>query len=137
MTYRFEEHTADVKFVVESKDLGELFLEGARALKENICGNIKVLEQIEKDIVIQGRNLENLLYKFLEEFLVLLDSESFLVSSVSNIELDPENFSLKAKIKGDKSEKYHFTNDVKAITYSQMEITKTEEGFKATVVLDV
>jgi SHS2 domain-containing protein len=137
MGYKYLEHTADVKFIAEGTTIEEAFLESVKALKDSICGDIKIIEQIEKEIRIKGRSLENLLYKFLEEFLVLLDSESFLLSSVSDLKIDKEGFILTAKAKGDNAENYHFTNDVKAVTYSQMEIQETKEGFSCTVVLDV
>ncbi len=137
MTYTYLEHTADVKFIAEGKTIEEAFIECTKALKDSICGEIKILEQIEKNIEVKGTSLENLLYKFLEEFLVLLDSESFLLSSVSDLKIDKESFVLTAKAKGDKAENYHFTNDVKAVTYSQMEIQETKTGFSCTIVLDV
>lgn len=137
MAYQFVEHISDVKFIATGRTIEEAFFESSKALKESICGDIKVLGQISKKIEIKGRSIENLLYKFLEEFLILLDSESFLLSSISEISIDTEQFILNANIFGDNAEKYHFTNDVKAVTYSQMEIKKTEEGFECIVVLDV
>lgn len=137
MTYTFLEHTADVKFQAESDTLEGVFTESAYALKETICGDINVLELEDKEITLKGTDLENLLYNFLEEFLVVLDSESFLLSKIVELKIDPESLILTAKLKGDKASHYSFTNDVKAITYSDMTIKKTEEGWTAKVVLDV
>ncbi len=137
MSYQFLEHTADIKFIAEGRTLEESFSESVMALKESICGEIVVLSQIEKELNISGTNLENLLYKFLEEFLILLDSEAFLLSSISSIKINKEDLSLVAIVRGDKAENYHFTSDVKAVTYSQMEIKETDVGFSCSVVLDV
>ncbi len=137
MSYKFKEHTADVKFIASETSIEQTFCECANALKESICGNLSVLSTIEKTIFIQATGLENLLYKFLEEFLILLDSESFLLCRIKELSINEKNFSLTAKILGDDANKYSFTNDVKAVTYSQMEVKKTSKGFQATVVLDV
>lgn len=139
MTYNFLEHTADVKFVAEAETIEKLFIEASMALKESICGKIIILSQYMKNIEIRGDNLENLLYKFLEEFLFLLDSEDFLISEMKEIEIDKENFVLKATISGDKSEHYKFTNDVKAITYNDMFVKFNEEKnvWQTQVVVDV
>ena len=137
MTYTFLEHTADVKFKAEAKTLEEAFILSAEALNETIYGKIKILEQEEKTIEIEGKDLEGLLYNFLEEFLFLLDSEDFLVSKVKEIKIDQEKFKLHAKLLGDKSEKYNFTNDVKAITYNEMFVKQEENLWKTQVVLDV
>ena len=139
MSYTFLEHTADVKFRAEGDSLDSLFVSSFQALRETICGDITILEQIEKEIEIKGKDLDGLLYSFLEEFLFLLDSEDFLASNIKSIEIDKENFKLKATISGDKAENYKFTNDVKAITYNEMFVKFDEEKKKwlSQVVLDV
>jgi SHS2 domain-containing protein len=90
-------------------------------------GKMQILEQVEKEVNVEGDNLENLLYNFLEEFLFLLDSEDFLVSEIKNLEIDEKNNKLKMVLLGDVAKNYHFTNDVKAITYSEMRIERGEE----------
>jgi SHS2 domain-containing protein len=137
MAYKYLDHTADVKFIAEGNTTEEAFIECTRALKDSICGGINIIPRIEKKIEIQDTNLENILYKFLEEFLILLDSESFLFSEVSNIKIDSKSNNLKARVKGDRAENYKFTNNVKAITYSQMQIKKSKDKVTCTVVLDV
>lgn len=139
MVYNFLEHTADVKFVAEADTLENTFIDSAMALQEAICGKITILEQETKNLEVQGTNLENLLYKFLEEFIVLLDSEDFLFSNISSLTIDKETFKLTATITGDKGDHYKFTNDVKAITYSEMFVKFNEEKnvWQTQVVLDV
>jgi len=139
MTYNFLDHTADVKFIAEEDTLENVLIESANALREAICGKITILGQETKTISIQGTNLENLLYKFLEEFLVLLDSEDFLFSEITQIKVNKETFALEATITGDKGDNYKFTNDVKAITYSEMYVKFNEEKnvWQTQVVLDV
>ncbi|MFA4960067.1 MAG: archease [Candidatus Pacearchaeota archaeon] len=137
MSYIFLEHTADVKFRAEAFSLEEVFVFAADALNETIRGDIKILEQEEENIEISGKDLENLLYNFLEEFLILLDSKDFLVSSVRNLTIDKDNFILKATFVGDKAENYVFTNDVKAITYNEMIIKQIDNKWVCEAVLDV
>ena len=139
MVYRFLEHTADIKFVAEGKTLEEAFVASAEALKDSICGQIVVMEQQTKKLEVEGNNLENLLYNFLEEFLVLFDSEDFLLSKISDIKIDQEKFKLTATVSGDKTENYKFTNDVKAVTYSEMKVEFDESKplWKIQAVLDV
>jgi SHS2 domain-containing protein len=137
MVYKFLDHTADVKFIAEGKTIEEAFSESAYALKEVICGKIEILEKIEKEIEIKAEDFEGLLYRFLEEFLLLLDSEDFLLSKINSIIIDKKELILNARIIGDKAENYNFTNDVKAVTYSQIKVNKTNEEFSCQVVLDV
>jgi SHS2 domain-containing protein len=137
MPYEFLEHTADVKFRAEGKTLEELFIAAAAAMNETIRGEISILNTAEKIFDFKGKDLEELLYNFLEQFLVLLDSENFLTSQITELKIDRENFSLHAKFVGDNADNYAFTNDVKAVTYSDMKIREENEKFVCEVVLDV
>lgn len=135
MTYRFLDHTADVKFRAEGSTVEEMFGFASDALNETIRGDIKILEQEEKSFEIKGKDKEELLYNFLEEFLFLLDSENFLVSSIKSISINENN--LECVVVGDSAENYKFTNDVKAITYNGMFIKEEGGKFFCEVVLDV
>jgi SHS2 domain-containing protein len=137
MSYEFLEHTADVKFRAEGETIEELFISSAKALNEVIRGDIKILAQEEKILDIKGKDIENLLYNFLEEFLFMLDADKFLFSEFKEIKIDENNFTLKAIILGDKEENYKFTNDVKAVTYNGMFIKKENGKYLCEVVLDV
>ena len=139
MTYKFLEHTADVKFSASGKTIEEAFISSFEALKETVSGKIGVLEQTKKEYSAEGSDLNNLLYKFMEEFLYLLDAEDFLASKIDSLEIDKEKFTLKAVIGGDKAQNYSFTNDVKAVTYNDMFVKFNEEKqeWDLQVVLDV
>ena len=139
MTIKFLEHTADVKFQASGKTVEEAFVEAAKALNETIRGKIKILEQEEKKISVEGKDLESLLYNFLEEFLFHLDAEDFLVSEVKDLKVDSDNFKLSAVFVGDRASRYKFTNDVKAVTYNEMFVRfdDEEKEWIVQVVLDV
>ena len=139
MSFKFLEHTADVKVLVEERTLSKAFSTCALAMKEITAEQILVAPKIKKEISVEGKDLESLLYSFLEEFLYLLDAEGFLLSKapIVKIEKNKEGFSLKAKIIGDKASNYIFTNDVKAITYNDMFIKEEKDKTTIQFVLDV
>jgi SHS2 domain-containing protein len=112
-------------------------LECSKALNETIHGDVNTVEQIKKDIKIEAKDLEGLLYKFLEEYLFLLDSENLIFDKLENLKIDDDSFILKATLIGDNAEKYHFTNDVKAITFNSMKIESKKGVFSTKVLLDV
>ena len=139
MGYKFLEHTADVKFQAFGNSLEQIFEQAFLALKETITKNEKIQCKIKKAIKIKGDDLENLLYKFLEEILFLLDSENFISSEVTKIEIikHKDKFELKAKILGDLANNYKLNNDVKAITYNNMFVKQEKRKWICQVVLDV
>ena len=71
--FKFLEHTADIKFQAYGKGIEECFVNSAYALKEIITSD-RLNPLIKKKIKIKGKDLQNLLYKFLEEFLFLVDT---------------------------------------------------------------
>ncbi len=140
MTYKFLEHTADLKILVEEKSLAGAFKTSAMALREAMLEKITVETIVTKYIKVESEDLQDLLYKFLEEFLFLLDAEDFIVSKIERIEIaDNGNngYVLRSRIVGDKASKYKFTNSVKAITFNEMFVKKQKDKFRIQFVLDV
>lgn len=135
MSYEFLEHTADVKFRAEGLSIEEMFSFAAEAMNDTIRGDIKILEQRAVTFDVEGKDVEELLYNFLEEFLFLLDSEDFLVARIDEISVSDNK--LKAVVVGDDAKNYKFTNDVKAVTYSEMSVKEEDGKFVCEVVLDV
>ncbi len=135
MSYKFLEHTADVKFEAEGKSLEEVFISSADALFETIYGDLKIKGKIKKEIDVEGEDNMSLLYSFLEEFLFLLDAEDFVGLKVEDVKIN--GYKLSAKVVGDKKSNYNFTNDVKAITYSDMKIEEKKGKWVAVGVYDV
>jgi len=133
--FKFLPHTADIKFQAFGKNLEEVFENSVLALKETICGKMKIKGEKEKIIKVEGKDLESLLYVFLEEILYLLDAENFLIGKVKEIKID--NFRLEAVIVGDKASDYKFTNNVKAVTYNDMFVKQNKGKWSNQVVLDV
>ena len=135
MKYKFLKHTADIKFQAFGKNVEEVFENSALALKESICGKIKIKNSITKKIKVSGKDFESLLYKFLEEIIYLLDGENFLTNKIENLRI--KDMKLTAEILGDKTKDYNFTNKVKAVTYNEMFVKNKKEKWIAQVVIDV
>lgn len=141
MSYRFLEHTADIKIEVKTKNLESAFLDSANALRELIAEKIAVKNKISRRIKVEGKDKEQLLYNFLEEILYFLDAEDFLLSDIKKLEIskvkDKQSYLLKAEAVGDKASNYEFSNNVKAITYNQMSIKDKPGRVIIRFVLDV
>jgi len=135
MTYKFLDHVGDVKFRAEGMTLVELFSSAADALAVSMRGDLGIEGNVEKSFEVSGKDFEELLYNFLEEFLFLLDAENFLMARVKKINI--EGFKLKCVVLGDDVKNYKFTNEVKAVTYSGMFVRKEDGKFVCEVVLDV
>lgn len=137
--YKFLHHTGDAKFQAFGASLEEAFCHAALATASLMWDWRNVQKKIEHRVKIEAIDLEQLLVNFLEEVLYLLGSKMFLLGSaeVMRIQEKGDRFFLDALFKGDQcSDRYEIYGDVKAITYSEMEISRNEH-FTIQVVVDV
>ena len=88
----------------------------------------------EKEITIKADNSEQLLYKFLDEIIYLLDADKFIVAKAK---VQIANNELSALLEGDSTLNYKDLDHVKAATYAEMYIKENLKGWEAQVVLDV
>ncbi|MBI5148706.1 archease [Candidatus Pacearchaeota archaeon] len=137
MKYKYLKHTADIKFQAFGKTLAECFENSSLAMFNAMYqGNVK--RKIKKKIKVKGRDLESLLYNFLEELLFLLDSENFFLSRIK-VYINEKNLSLSAELEGDEAKNYAISLDVKAVTYNEMFVKhqRAKNKYICQVVLDV
>ena len=132
--YEFLPHTADTKIRAYGKTLEEAFVNSAIATVKTITES-KIAQTTEREIQVTSENKEALLYDFLEELFILLDSEDFLLGEVKDLKID--GLKLTATFVGDiGSDKYEIRTHVKAVTYQEMFI-KEEDIVTIQFVLDL
>jgi SHS2 domain-containing protein len=131
--------TADVAFIAYGKDLNEVFENSALAMSEVMVNTKDVKPVIEKNISAKGIDLKSLLFNFLNEILVLVDSEG-IVFSKFNVRVDEKSLTLDASCFGEKvNEKMETKTEVKAATYHKMIMEKDHKTktWKSQVILDI
>ncbi|MFH1607919.1 MAG: archease [archaeon] len=132
--YKFLEHTADIKFQAFGKSVEEVFENSALAMFNSMYeGKVKGDKSFK--IKASGKDYESLLYNFLEELLILFDSEGFFLSDVKSIEMKDKK--LVAEVVGGNAEDYEIHIDVKAVTYNEMFVKEDKGKWVSQVVLDV
>mgnify|MGYP001131281127 CR=1 FL=1 len=137
--YRFLNHTADAKFQAYGNSLEEAFQNAAAATANLMWSTRKVRSRIKRKVNITGKDREQLLVKFLEEILFLLDSDDFMICSVEELSIKKEkaDYALEAWFLGDKiSDESEIFGSVKAVTYNDM-IIEGNDHYLVQVVVDV
>jgi len=133
--YEILEHPADIRLKVKATSLEEIF-EGALkgmaeilALKENFLN-----EKIEKEIKVNSLDLNSLLVDFLSEVLTLTDINDSVFNEIEIVSLKENE--IIAKIKGFKIKE--FKEEIKAVTYHNLEIKKNEKNeYEVEVLFDI
>jgi SHS2 domain-containing protein len=129
--------TSDVAFEAYGKDLNELFKNSALAMFEVIVNTKQIEPKVERKVSLEGNDLQSLMFNWLNELLIFVDSEN-LAFSQFDVKVDEKNLKLEAVCKGEEinREKHETRTHVKACTYHKMEIKKNKI-WKARVILDI
>jgi len=140
--FEFREHTADVQVRSWGPSLEEAFSQTAYSLMATITPDLKkITSEIEKKITIKAEDKEALLFDFLSEFLYIFDVDELVFSQiyVSKIEKVNDNYKLHATLKGEKFDldKHEIGIEVKAITYSFMNIEEKRTSTIIDIVFDI
>jgi len=119
------EHTADGKFRAYGRTREKQFGNAVLAMFSYMFDINKVKPKIKKEVKLSAKDEKALLYRWLEEFLILLDTGQFIPSKVDKITIKKtkEGFEIHGSMLGDKVGKHRHIGSVKAVTYSEMEIT--------------
>jgi SHS2 domain-containing protein len=128
--FRYLDHTSEAKFQVNGKTLEEAFANAVLAMFNMLTDIEKVKPILRKEIEITAPRLETLLFDFLDQFVVLLDTDGLIVSQVQNLTITKkyEMFTLKAIVKGDLYKAYDVHGSLKAVTYNDMTIKQQKNG---------
>jgi SHS2 domain-containing protein len=135
---RFEEipHTADWSFRAYGRDLKELFENAAFAMfaMEGASAPTEVAAQESvRQVQVSGIDYESLLVNWLSELLYLQESERETYHRFHIDSLSPT--ALSARVCGTPNGK--IDKLIKAVTYHNLRIESTRDGWEATVVVDV
>lgn len=137
--FEFFEVTADVGYKAYGSTLEEAFENAALAMFEVMTDTDAIKGRIKKEIQIESEDEYALLFDWLSELLVILDSE-FLVFSQFEVEIEKEKdgYVLHGTAWGEEfdPERHKSRAEVKAVTYHLMDIKKNDE-YIVQVILDI
>ena len=134
------DHPADIQLHAWAPSLRETFEQCALAMF-GVMTDLSGVDRIRgEDIVASGHDLESLLYNFLDECLFIFSADPFLCASEVHItEFNEDNFSIKATLHGEPFDlsKHNQGTEVKAITYSNMQIFDKPGDCECFVIIDI
>jgi len=143
MPYKFldEIAIADAAIEIKSKDLKELFTDAAEALTLTMISELNSIKKTnKKTIYIKAKDLESLLFDFLEILIYYKDAEQLIFSDYSiNIKEEKTECMLECVCLGENIDynKHDLSSDVKAITMHKFKVEKTNNGYNAFIILDI
>lgn len=131
--YYFIDHTADIRLVVESSNINQLFATALAGMNELLDPVISDEDVNIIEIMIESNSIELLLIDFLSEILYLSNKNKtiYKVKKINEI----SNKTIRCELYGSKIKR--FSEDIKAVTYHEAELVEENEIFKARVIFDL
>ena len=129
---------ADASFEAYGKTLSEVFENAALATFETMVNTKQVKPLVEKKIELSAKDLQSLMFDWLNELIFYMGSENLVFSEFS-VKIDEKNIKLVATCRGEKidQKRHEIRTEVKSATYHQMEVKKSGKIWKARVILDL
>ena len=132
--YSTIDHTADWALRIQARDIKELLITAAMGMNDLLADDISAISlEINKRIEITAIDKESLLVEWLSELAYWAEMESiifckFIVDSISETYISANAIGGQVK---------ELQKHIKAVTYHDLKIIKTDKGIEATVIFDV
>ncbi|KPJ78815.1 MAG: hypothetical protein AMJ54_01655 [Deltaproteobacteria bacterium SG8_13] len=135
--YEIIDHTADIGLHVYGADAAELFSNAASALTDVITDHRGVVAAESLNLSVTGLDWPDLMVNWLRELLYLWSGKDLLVASVEIEQVSEQKIVAVASVEPFRSERHRIHNEIKAVTYHQIDVSESLTGWEAKIILDV
>jgi len=137
LTYQIIDHTADLGIIVKGPDVKSLFIHAARAMTDLMVKGDISKEAVIKDVLVEGEDFPDLMIRWLGEILYLFDGENLIVNSIKIKSISPTKLKSILTLTSFEPEHHQVIREIKAVTYHQISVDKTKDGWQAKVIFDI
>ena len=135
--YEVFDHTADVGIHAFGHTLPELFIHAAQGMESLMVAPEQVHESVTREITVEGHDVVALLIAWLNELVFLFDTE-YLLLRTFQIDIFTET-SLQAHASGEPydAQRHDLSSAIKAVTWHEASVERTNDGYKARIIFDI
>ncbi len=135
--FRFIEHTGDLGAEIFGESLAELFQHAGEAFTDIVSDAETVLKKETRHIALQAEQIEDLLIRWLNEFIFLFDTEGLLFAGFDVISIDDRH--IEATVQGEiyDENRHPIKTTVKGATYHQLAVVREDTIWKARIIFDL
>jgi SHS2 domain-containing protein len=136
MSYELRDHTADVAVAAVGETLGETFAAVADGMTAAMCESVPA-DGERFDVSVTAESGEALLFDYLDELIFQRDVRGVLPAGhEASVKGEGEEWTLQGSARGVPFSAVE-AREIKAVTYSEMDLSRTDGGWRAYVVFDV
>ena len=129
--YRWVEHTAELELRIDAPTQEAMLADALDAFAELVGGDAEG-ERTRHEVVVSAADPAVRLVDWLEELVFLAETEDFVPERLAALELGAGG--LRAEVEGRRDRPAHL---VKAVTYHDLAVEESGDGWHARLVLDV
>lgn len=135
--YEVFEHTADLGLRIRAANLDTLFAEAGQALFAILVDDLAAVRPEQRqDIQVAGDDRELLLFDWLRELLYRFERGHWLFSRF-DVQVRPDGLAAVAWGEPLDRARHALGHEVKAITYHDLRVEETPDGWLAEVIVDI
>lgn len=135
--YTLLDHTADLKIRVTGNDPADLYKNAGLALFDLIVDPQTVTPQKEIDLRVSGSDRADLMVNYLRELLYVWTGRENLITMIDIRDISESDLDVRITVGRYIPGRHEIAHEIKAVTYHQIEVSRTPGGWQATVVLDI
>ena len=135
MTFRFLDHTADIRVECIASNFAELLQCAACALYAIALKETRASLDAQRIVEVFGAGREDVLVRWLQELLFLLDTGHFVAVEFAFDTVEAGH--VKARLNGYTCNPEDRAEEVKSATYHQLEVIETADGWLARLIFDL
>ena len=134
--FREFEHTGDLGIELAAPTRDELFRRAAIAIASLLVETAGVAELEQREITVEAEADVDLMHDLLTELLVLFTVEGFIWRDAS---VKEAGRSLRVTLRGEPFDptRHAFRGEIKAVTYHQLMVENSPDGWRSRVIFDV
>jgi len=137
MRYKLIDHTADFGIHVNGSDQKALFANAALAMFDLITDARSLKGERSTTIIVSGGDWSDLMVNWLRELLYLWTGKKYLVQAVDIVLISEDKIAAKVILDSYDPDQHHIRNEIKAVTYHQIQVENTPDGWESKIIFDV
>lgn len=136
---RYEQfpHTADIGMRVFGRDMKELFQNAAFAMFDTLADLEGLKPTIDRSFTLKADSPEELLVTWLDELLYVFYTKEIIFCRFEVTEITDKSITATAFGRPAGANRNRLKTEIKAATYSDLKIDKTNDGYKVEIIFDV
>jgi SHS2 domain-containing protein len=137
MPYQLIDHTADLGLRIQAPELPELYETAAVALGEQLVEAPSSQGLEGQRLTVSGEDWADLLVNWLRELLACWHLEGRVVRAARCLELTPHTLTAEVDLLAFDPAVHLPNQEIKAVTYHQLDVFPSADGWQATVIFDL